>query len=162
MREVGSISRCKVSGYILLAHHLYTHTIEHLNHRYFQVCKRPIFSNLIGSLAQPPKTITMKLTIIAIFFTAAMAFPNADPNPEAEPLTFEKRQCDYTTGCRSQNGVKAGKYCGYCPQVGGTWDPTHVYQLNGQTGSAGCCDYGFRQSCKNSYDGKSSKYECGF
>ena len=30
---------------------------------------------------------------------------------------FEKRGCNYNTGCRSIKNAKPGKYCGYCKQV---------------------------------------------
>lgn len=89
----------------------------------------------------------MKLTLLTIFLAVASALPNAEP--EAEPLeaSLEKRACDYTKGCRGKKGVKAGKYCGYCTQVTTGWKVDHAYQLNGETGASGCCDYGYTKAC---------------
>jgi hypothetical protein len=99
----------------------------------------------------------MKLTLLTLFLAAAItALPNADalPNANAEP-SLEKRACSHEKGCRSKIGVKDGIYCGYCPQVLGTWVSNHAYQLNGDSGKAGCCDYGVRESCRDT-----SKYQC--
>jgi hypothetical protein len=89
----------------------------------------------------------MKLTLLTIFLAVASALPNAEP--EAEPLeaSLERRACSYTTGCRSAKGAKDGKYCGYCAEVKGDWKLDHAYQLNGDTGASGCCDYGYNKGC---------------
>lgn len=76
------------------------------------------------------------LALFATFLTLTLAAPQdeqpalklrgPDPLPEAaaeitprevEGSLFEKRACNYNTGCRSVKGVKSGKYCGYCYQV---------------------------------------------
>jgi len=80
----------------------------------------------------------MKLTLLTLCLAATItALPNAKP-------ALEKRACSHEKGCRSKSGAKDGIYCGYCPQVLGTWVSNHAYQLNGNSGKDGCCDYGVR------------------
>lgn len=104
----------------------------------------------------------MKLSIIAVFIAAAVALPNFEGTSQVESFSLEKRDCSYEKGCRSRKDVTGGKYCGYCWEVTGTKNPTHVYQLNGESGKSGCCDYGLRKSCKAFVDNESNKVECGF
>lgn len=76
----------------------------------------------------------------------AIAEPEGDLTPRA-CTSLSKNQC------HASSGAKGGVYCGWCPQVLGTyWDDldhyNYAYQLNGQDGS--CCTYGYRKSCAGS------------
>lgn len=62
-----------------------------------------------------------------------LALPN--PIPEAapvsepyEPDSLIARSCSYTTGCQSEPGASAGKYCGFCTQVRVSWNVNDIYQ----------------------------------
>lgn len=88
----------------------------------------------------PTDIDTMKLSVIllSICLAAVMAAPEVvEPalklrGPGSEAITeasdlvprgadgvalFDKRGCNYNTGCRSIKNAKPGKYCGYCKQV---------------------------------------------
>jgi hypothetical protein len=102
------------------------------------------------------------VSIVGMVSAAANPVANAGANPianaEANPIAnadddisvldvLEKRACDYN-GCKCAKGTKRGQYCGYCPQVyplGKGGDDYDVFECNPQ---GGCCNYGFRKSCK--------------
>ncbi|KAM0170963.1 hypothetical protein ACHAPF_008615 [Botrytis cinerea] len=67
--------------------------------------------------------------------------------PRDGPDTLIARACSYTTGCTSQSGASAGKYCGFCTQVRGTYHVGDIYQVNGGSGSSSCCSYGASSAC---------------
>lgn len=92
----------------------------------------------------------LKLALIATFLTLAIAAPQEEqpalkvrgPAPlpeaaaeitprEADDSILEKRACNYNKGCRSSQGIKAGKYCGYCYEVWGSLKskPPHACDL---------------------------------
>jgi hypothetical protein len=45
-----------------------------------------------------------------------------------EPGSLQARSCSETTGCTSEAGASAGKYCGFCTQVRGTYNVDDIYQ----------------------------------
>ncbi|KAF7901104.1 hypothetical protein EAF00_003325 [Botryotinia globosa] len=72
-----------------------------------------------------------KLTSLLLLLPLSLALPEpiAEPVTEAGfkegsaitardgPDTLIARACSYTTGCTSQSGASAGKYCGFCTQL---------------------------------------------
>ncbi|PQE31399.1 hypothetical protein CJF32_00001972 [Rutstroemia sp. NJR-2017a WRK4] len=110
-----------------------------------------------------------KPTLVLLLLSTAFALPESTAEPIADPIpgvqaTFKEpqgvtvsprdeagslvaRDCLYTTGCVSKSGVTAARYCGFCTQVRGTYNPTDLYQVNGGSGSSSCCDFGFSTSC---------------
>lgn len=84
-----------------------------------------------------------KLTPLFFLLPLALALPEpiAEPVPETGfkeveatltprdgPDTLVARACSYGTGCTSQSGASAGKYCGFCTQVRGTYHVGDIYQ----------------------------------
>ncbi|APA05692.1 hypothetical protein sscle_01g004620 [Sclerotinia sclerotiorum 1980 UF-70] len=103
-----------------------------------------------------------QLTALLLLLPLSLALPE----PVAEPVavsgfkeveaeitprdgagTLVARACSYTTGCVSQSGASAGKYCGFCKQVRGTYRVGDIYQVNGGSGSSSCCSYGASSVC---------------
>ena len=70
----------------------------------------------------------LQLALLALIPTI-LAMPNAAPVSEPfEPNSLQARSCSSTTGCVSEAGASAGKYCGFCTQVRGTYDVDDIYQ----------------------------------
>lgn len=89
--------------------------------------------------------------------TIASANPVAEPaaeleNPDAD-LELQTASCTKLSKSKCHiDGKKAGIYCGYCKQVGGSdWQKPghrfHTYQLS----SGKCCRYGYRKACEKHY-----------
>ena len=97
-----------------------------------------IHSSQAGDIPVDTDTMKLSLVLISTCLAAVMAAPEVvepalklrGPGPEAVieasdivprdadgVALFEKRGCDYNTGCRSIKNAKPGKYCGYCKQV---------------------------------------------
>ncbi|KAA8574614.1 hypothetical protein MFRU_030g00060 [Monilinia fructicola] len=104
----------------------------------------------------------LKLTPFIALLSLSLALPEPIPEPVTDagfkeveggitprdgPDTLVARACSYTTGCVSQSGASAGKYCGFCTQVRGTYHVGDIYQVNGGSGSSSCCDYGASSAC---------------
>lgn len=84
-----------------------------------------------------------KLTALLTLLPLSLALPEPIAEPVAVsgykevevgltlrdgPDTLVARACSYNTGCVSQSGASAGKYCGFCTQVRGTYHVGDIYQ----------------------------------
>ncbi|KAH7371756.1 hypothetical protein BKA64DRAFT_689423 [Cadophora sp. MPI-SDFR-AT-0126] len=81
---------------------------------------------------------------------APEAAPEAAPVSDASPEALFKRACSYNNDCFSATGISAGKYCGFCKQVLGSYaydHPTYIFQVNGKSSGDSCCSYGVSSSC---------------
>ncbi|PVH71465.1 hypothetical protein DL98DRAFT_435133 [Cadophora sp. DSE1049] len=94
------------------------------------------------------------------------SLPAAEPAPEAavsdaSPEALFKRACSYNNNCFSATGISAGKYCGFCKQVLGSYagnHPTYIFQVNGKSSGDSCCSYGVSSSCAAKWPSLNGKY----